>query len=415
MKICLLSAYDNKYGAAIATYRLHRALLKQNLDSLLICQNKVTDDFSVIGPNTKLNRMLGLIRPSLDTVFIRPKGKFQNFSPAWVSSGVVNMVNKLRPDVVHLNWICGGFVSIKDIARIKSNIVWTLHDSWPFTGGCHIPYDCNRFTENCGMCPYFNKTCENDTSRKVWQKKNKTWEKLHIQIVTPSKWLAERAKKSSLFKDKNIAVIPNGLDTDIFKPIKQDIARDILNLPKKRNFILFGSISPLSSYHKGFHLLEKALEYLKTSMNVDYDVLILGSSKPQKDLNLGCNIHYIGHLNDSYSLALAYSAADLFIAPSLQDNLPNTVMESLSCGTPCVAFNIGGMPDMIEHFKCGYLATPFDYEDLANGIAWVLRTNKESDCLKVRAREQIVSHFGVDRIATEYIKIYNNFFSQNLY
>lgn len=173
MKICMLSSYDNKYGAAISTYRLHKALIELGLETRLFCQNKITDDLTVVGPETKFSKMMGLIRPTLDTQLAKTKPLLKNFSPGWISSGIINEVNQYKPDVVHLHWVCGGFLSIKDISKIKSKIVWTFHDSWPFTGGCHIPFTCERFQQNCGNCPYFSGNSTSDISYRILKKKKK--------------------------------------------------------------------------------------------------------------------------------------------------------------------------------------------------------------------------------------------------
>lgn len=402
----MLSSYDNKYGAAIATYRLHRGLIDLGLESRLFCQNKITDDFTVVGPETKPGKMMGLIRPALDMSLVKTKPLLKNFSPGWVSSGIVNKINRIEPDIVHLHWICGGFLSIKDISKIKSRIVWTFHDAWPFTGGCHFPFTCKGFEDNCGNCLYFTKKRRNDISCKILKKKKTFWSNLPVSIVTPSHWLSDMARKSSIFRDKQIKVIPNGIDSDIFKPVPQRTARTILNLPQNEKVILFGSVSPNSDIRKGFQILKKSLKIIRSDGLLDCNIAIFGASPPERSLDLGFPTHYLGRLDDVFSLVLAYSAADVFVAPSIQDNLPNTVMESLSCGTPCVAFNIGGMSEMIQHEENGYLAKPYDHFDLARGIDWVLSKSYEPCALRENSRRMVLAKFKIEDIAKRYIEVY---------
>jgi glycosyltransferase involved in cell wall biosynthesis len=207
----------------------------------------------------------------------------------------------------------------------------------------------------------------------VWQRKAKAWKNIDLTLVSPSAWLAKCASSSSLFKDYRVEVIPYGIDIQKYKPINSQWAREILNLPKDKQILLFGIAGGTSNRWKGFNLLVSALQSLSKSGWKDrIELLVFGSSQPENAVELGFKAHYLGNLADDISLATVYAAADVFVAPSVYDNLPNTVMEAGACGIPSVAFNIGGLPDMIEHCSNGYLAKPYETEDLARGIAWVL-------------------------------------------
>ncbi|MFM6308601.1 MAG: glycosyltransferase, partial [Dolichospermum sp.] len=223
-----------------------------------------------------------------------------------------------------------------------------------------------------------------------------------------SHWLADYARKSSLFQNLRIEVIANGLDAQVYKPIDQKIARNLLNLPLDRKLVLFGAIKSTSDRRKGFHLLEPALRKLSEDKNHknDVELVIFGASPPSEVPNLGLPIHYLGRLNDDIALALLYSAVDVFIAPSVQDNLPNTVMESLACGTPCIAFDIGGMSDMIEHQQNGYLAKHFDIDDLVRGITWVLEDEERLRWLGGNGRKKVEQKFTLEIQAHNYLYIY---------
>lgn len=408
MKILIVNAYDILGGAARATYRLHRALLECGIDSKMLVQIKRSDDYTVIGPETKLKKALGMIRPTLDQLplmFYKRSTKTP-FSPSWLPfSGVISKIKEIRPDIVHLHWICGGMLRIEDIGKIKVPIVWTLHDNWAFTGGCHYIWDCEKYKSNCGACPQLGSSKENDLSRKVWLRKKKTFNKItNITIVAPSKWLAQCAKESSLLKNKNIVNIPNLLDTNLFKPFEKNSARDLWNLPKDKKFVLFGAVAATRDVRKGFKELTQALKQLKLRRE-DIELIVFGSSKPPNDPDFGFKSHYLGHLYDDISLVTLYNAADVVVVPSLQENLSNVIMESLSCGTPVVAFDIGGNGDMIEHKVNGYLAKPFDPEDLARGIEWVLN-NPNYQNLSNNAREKVLREFDSKVVVKKYIELY---------
>jgi glycosyltransferase involved in cell wall biosynthesis len=228
-----------------------------------------------------------------------------------------------------------------------------------------------------------------------------------LTIVTPSRWLADCARKSSLFHDLRIEVIPNGLDSQRYKPVEQKLARDLLNLPQDKQLILFGAMKATSDRRKGFHLLLPALQKLSQIQGQDrIELVVFGASEPREPPDFGFKVNYLGRLNDDISLALVYAAADVFVVPSLEDNLPNTVMESLACGTPCVAFKIGGMPDMIEHGQNGYLAQPYEIEDLAKGIAWVLEDRERYGKLCDRDRQKVEQEFTLELQAHRYLSLY---------
>ena len=359
----------------------------------------------------KLAKGLAKLRPTLDQLplYPYPKRERSPYSVQWLPDNLAAQVAQINPDVIHLHWINGGYLKIETIARFKKPIIWTLHDMWAFTGGCHITKDCMNYTNSCGTCPQLHSNKEKDLSRWIWQRKARAWQNLNLTIVTPSHWLAKCAASSSLLKNVRIEVIPNGLDTQQYKPIEKSVARSILSLPEDKQLILFGAMSATSDPNKGFNFLQSALQNLSQSgWGEQVELVVFGSSQPKNPTELGLKSHYLGRLNDDISLSLVYAAADVFIAPSVQDNLPNTVMESLACGTPCVAFDIGGMPDMIEHQQNGYLAKPFDIDDLARGITWVLEDEERLQKLGSNGREKIEQNFSLEIQAYNYLSVYKD-------
>jgi len=416
MKILIVNTYDILGGAARTAYRLHRSLLSAGIDSKMLVQTKKSDDYTVIPVygDSKIGKAFSLIRPTLDQIplkFYKNRIKIP-FSPAWVPfSKVIEKINEINPDIVHLHWVAVGMIRIEDLPQINKPIVWTLHDEWAFTGGCHYSWNCERFSNSCGACPVLGSDEEYDLSKKVWIRKNKVFKKINMVIVCPSKWLYDCSKKSSLLKDKRHKVIPNPIDVDLFKPVDKSISRKIWNLPQDKKLIAFGAISATSDIRKGFKELSKALYKIADKKNIE--LVVFGSSKPKNPPDFGFKTHYLGHLHDDVSLVTLYSAVDVVVVPSLQENLSNTIMESLACGTPVVAFNVGGNSDMIEHLKNGYLAKPFDTDDLKNGIEWVLNTPNYDELCK-NAREKVLREFDSKIVAKRHIELYEEVLENKL-
>ena len=409
MKVLLLSNYDVKGGAARATYRLHQGLQTIGVNSEILAGYKSSNDETVRLMPTKLGENFKSLRPKLNRLPLKlyPKLGQVIFSPQWVPDSLANEVAKINPDVINLHWVCEGYMQIETLAKFNKPIVWTLHDMWAFTGGCHYSESCDRYIDACGACPQLHSTKDADISRWIWQRKAEAWKKLNLTLVSPSVWLAKCASSSSLLKDCRVEVIPYGIDIKTYKPINREWAREILNLPKDKQIVLFGIAGGTSNRWKGFNLLVSALQSLsKSGWNDRIELLVFGSSQPENDVELGFKAHYLGNLADDISIATVYAAADVFVAPSVYDNLPNTVMEAGACGIPSVAFNIGGMPDMIEHCSNGYLAKPYETEDLARGIAWVLEDAQRHEKLCRNARMKVEAKFTLAVQAREYQSLF---------
>lgn len=411
MKTLILSATDIQGGAARASYRLHQGFKEIDVDCQMLVQIKYGDDSKVLGASASSgigNAMSGL-RLTLDRLPLKSCSySSPSYSAPWLPDRLLSRVNQIDPDVINLHWINGGYLNIETIAKLNRPLVWTLHDMWSFTGGCHYNQECDRYTKSCGICPQIGSKNNWDLSRWVWWRKAKAWKNLNLTIVSPSYWLAKCALNSSLFKNLRIEVIPNGIDTQKYRPISQHIARDLLDLPQDKKLILFGSLQATSDKRKGFHLLQAALQKLSTSTwKESLEVVVFGASRPDNMPILGLKSHYLGVLNDDYSLALVYSAADVFVAPSTQDNLPNTLVEAIACGTPCVGFNIGGIPDIIEHQKNGYLAQPYQIEDFAYGITWIIENQERYEKLSNLARQKAEKEFGFQIQARQYLSLFN--------
>ena len=410
MKILHISTKDLEGGSGRAANRLHQGLKKINIDSQMLVQTKVGDDETVAAPQTFGEKSLAKFGGIVDTIptkfYLRHESI--SFSTQWLPDVIYPRVAQLQPDLIDLHWIHNSHLRIETLAKFTQPMVWTLHDMWAFTGGCHYDAYCGRYVESCGACPQLKSDRHWDLSRWTWQRKSQAWKNINLTIVTPSKWLAKCARSSSLFKNLRIETIPNGLDLQRYKPVERKVVRSLLNLPQNKQLLLFGAMNATSDRRKGFHLLEPALQRLCQSGWQDkIELVIVGASRSHDRADLGFKTHYLGKLHDDISLAQVYAAADVFVAPSLQDNLPNTVVEAISCGTPCVAFNIGGMSEIIEHYSNGYLARAYQIEDLAKGIAWVLEDKQRHQKLSDRARATAERQFAMELQASRYASLYD--------
>ena len=407
MKILIVNISDIQGGASRAAYRLHNSLLAQNVESEMLVAHKSGDDFRVKSINSsKKQKGLNLFRPTIDNVSVTfYKNKTQTaFSPAVVGFfGVIDTINEIAPDIVHLHWICAAMIKLEDLSKINAPIVWSLHDMWAFTGGCHYDEGCQAYEQNCGNCVVLGSNKEYDLSRKVYHRKEKVFAQIdHMTIVGLSRWLSDCAKKSSLLKDKNHICLPNPIDTNLFKSFNKQKARELWSLPKDKQLVLFGAMGATSDPRKGFKELNEALSNL-TDSNIE--LVVFGSSEPEVSQNFGLKTHYMGKLADDISLITLYNAVDVVVVSSLQENLSNVIMESLACGTPVVGFDIGGNSDMIEHKKTGYLVKAFEIDDFATGIQWILNSdNYEELCQYARAK--VLKDFDSAVVATKYIELY---------
>ena len=407
MKVLQLNHSDINGGAARAAYRIHHALRSSGIDSQMLVNVDASGDWSVQGPTSKWAKAISRIRPQLATPLrqLLRTGNPIIHSPAVVPSRWPERINASDADLVHLHWVQGEMLSIADIARIRKPIVWTLHDMWAFCGAEHYTTDHrwrdgylrdNRPAHESGF----------DLNRHTWQRKYKHWRQ-PLQIVCPSQWLADCVQQSALMHDWPVAVVPNPIDLNRWQPIEQRLARQLLGLPQDCPLLLFGAIGGGNDPRKGMDLLLGALAHLRTEPNLqNLQLVVFGQLAPQSPAQLGFPVHYTGHLHDDLSLRALYSAADALMLPSRQDNLPNTGLEAHACGTPVVAFHTGGLPDIVEHQRTGYLAQPFHTQDLAAGISWVLEDPQRRIGLGHAARQRAERLWNPARVAGLCAEVY---------
>jgi glycosyltransferase involved in cell wall biosynthesis len=405
MKVLQLSFSDINGGAARAAYRIHHAVRAAGLDSTMLVSVAESGDWTVAGPGSRFARTMARIRPHA-AMFHRALLRTGNpviHSPGVVPSGWPRRLNGSDADVIHLHWVAGEMLSIRDIGRLKKPGVWTLHDMWAFCGAEHYTDD-HRWQEGYRRDNRPGYESGFDLNRWTSNRKRKHWRR-SMHIVTPSSWLADCVRESALMRDWPVRVVPNPIDTDRWKPLDQGLARSLLGLPAEVPLVLFGAMGGGRDPRKGFDLLLEGLERLRTGRNHDLHLVVFGQVAARQPPDLGFPIHYTGHLHDDLSLRVLYSAADLLVVPSRLDNLPNTGVEAQACGTPVVAFNTGGLPDIVDHLRTGFLATAFDAAELAKGIRWVL-DNSRSENLRANARVRAVSRFSYPVVARQYVEVY---------
>jgi glycosyltransferase involved in cell wall biosynthesis len=408
MKVLFLNTTDRGGGAANAAFRLCQGIKNCGMEAQMLVQTVTRGGGDVLGPETYKHKVLSFINPLIDTMPARlyRNRPLLNFSTGLLPDEVSKRIALLAPDLIHLHWVAQGFAGITAVPHFNRPLVWTLHDFWPFTGGCHYPGQCEKYLHSCGQCPALGSDTSYDLSKLIFRRKQACWRRLDLTLVAPSNWIGDCARRSSLFRDTPVEVIPNGLDLRVFKPVNRKIARELLNLPQEKKLILFGAKSTDDS-RKGFGLLAQALQQLDNKLLKNSELMLFGAGEQSSLPGTTFRMKYVGTLHDEVSLAMLYAAVDAFVAPSLQENLANTVMEALACGTPCVAFNIGGMPDMVEHLRNGYLAKPFDAADLAAGIEYILN-HPDSHELSGNARSKVVREYDINVVAQKHIDLYEH-------
>ena len=408
MKIVHLSTNESNAGAAKAAFRIHEECLINNMDSKFLVQKKISNHQNTIDIKKYRNKFYSSKINSRLNAFPLKAYKLKeknNWSPSFFSYANVNKIKEIQEaDIIVIYWICEGYLSISGIKKLldlNKPIIWRFSDMWPFTGGCHYSYGCSKYSKACFKCPELNSSLEYDLSKIMFNKKIKLWnDTSNLTIVTPSKWLMNSVKKSHIFKNTKTMIIPTGVDINIFKEFNKTKSRLKLGLPEDKKLLLFGAVSPYQDRRKGGSYLLEALQLFKDISQTN--LVTFGSNKELEKVNSLKN-HNLGYVSSDEKMALIYSSCDVFIAPAIEENLANTVLEAMACGTVVVAFNVGGMSDAIDHKVNGYLAEPNNVLDLKNGIDWAL---KNSDKVNILAREKIENKFSQKIAIQRYRKLY---------
>ena len=426
MRILILNTSDNMGGAAIAARRLLHALHYTGHEVRMLVRDKTTDDplVSAVDAN-RWAKVIDRGRIFVANGFSRDK--------MWLTdAGFYGLKVTDHPlfkwaDVIHLHWVNQGFLSLAEIGRILRSgkkIVWTMHDMWPVTGICHHAVDCVKFhspsNEYGGGCHHCEQLClpsGRDVSYSVFRQKAQLYGKTKITFVACSRWLADQARKSALTQGHSVTDIPNPIDTDLFAPniAQQPSSNSPLHstlyplsskestLSSNRKRILFASAN-VSDERKGIQYLVRACEQLSDLREQVELVVIGGKSSGVERMFDGWTVRVLPYATEERDMASLNASVDVFVTPSLQENLPNTIMEAMACGTTCVGFNVGGIPEMIDHLSNGYVARLRDTADLANGLRTAL-TN--SDLWGQAARGKVLANYSLTSIAARYSALYS--------
>ena len=412
MRVLIVNTSEKTGGAAVAANRLMDALNNNGVKAKMLVRDKETEDITVVSLPRSLRLQWNFLWERWCVFWHLHFSRQRLWEVDMATSGtdITRLREFQEADVIHLSWINQGMLSLKNIRKIIRSgkpVVWTMHDLWPATGICHYARGCNRYASACGNCPLLpNKGSKNDLSAKIFRRKKELYHRGAISFVTCSRWLEKQAKGSGLFVGQRITNIPNPIDTHVFCPQDQAEARLRAGLPADKHIILFVS-QRVTDERKGMRYFIEAIDRLVArypEMKENTAIAILGGHS--EEVNLTLPSYSLGYVSDEKQIVAIYNSADAFVLPSLEDNLPNTIMESMACGVPGIGFRVGGIPEMIDHQQNGYVANYRDTEDLASGIHWVL---EEADraALKHACLQKVAQNYSQHAVALKYIEVYN--------
>ncbi|MEG2573705.1 MAG: glycosyltransferase family 4 protein, partial [Bacteroides sp.] len=410
MRVLLINTSERIGGAAVATSRLMEALKNNGIKAKMLVRDKQTDQISVVELRRTRKHIWNFIWERLVIWKANHFKKNNLFSVDIANTGtdITALPEFQQADVIHLHWINQGMLSLKNIKKIVASgkpIVWTMHDMWPCTGICHHAGQCENYKKGCHNCPFiYGGGSKKDLSYRIFKKKNKIYEQANINFVTCSQWLEGLAKSSALFKRQSVTNIPNTINVNLFKSRDKVEARDKCRFPQDKKLLLFGSVK-ITDKRKGIDYLVEACQILVEKypeMKEKIAVVAFGNQSKQLESILPFTVYAQDFVSDEKKLVDIYNAVDLYVTPSLEENLPNTIMEAMACGIPCIGFNVGGIPEMIDHLHNGYVAQYKSAEDFANGIRWAL-TESEYHNLSEAAYRKVVANYSESIIAKRYI------------
>lgn len=414
MRVLIVSTSEKAGGAALAAERLVEALINNGVKTKMLVAEKVTDSINVAQLPNKLRYNINFLWERW-CLFLKLHFSRKNLFAIDIANAgtdITRLPEFKEADIIHLHWINQGMLSLSGIRKILVSgkpVVWTMHDIWPATALCHITLGCNNFKSACRKCKYLpSGGSNNDLSARVWQRKQNMLKGHTVHFVACSKWLENEAKQSALLKRHVVKSIPNTIDTQVFAKSDKKTARERLGLPQDKRLVLFVS-QRVTNEFKGMDYLVEACNKL-TAENKKWKentamVILGGHAEEVAERFAPLPVIPLGYINDTQSVVDAYNAADIFVLPSLSENLPNTIMEAMACGVPCVGFDIGGIPEEIDHKLNGYVARYRDADDLAAGLYWtVYEANHE--LLSANASAKVHSTYSQQSVAKKYISLY---------
>lgn len=411
MRVLIVNTSESGGGAAIAARRLVEALNNNGVKAKMLVRDKVSDQITVAGVRQSWGTRLGVLweRFCIFAANGFDRGSLFRVDTSGVGTDITKSSEFKEADVIHLHWINQGFLSLGVIRRIVESgkvVIWTMHDEWPFTGICHYSGSCVGFKSACGRCPLVGGKKDGDLSRRVFRRKQHMLRGGRVVFVACSEWLGGLAAESALLMGREVVCIPNTINSHTFCPGDVAEARRRWNLPSGKRLLLFGS-PKATDPRKGLDFLVEACGLLKQGVGdfSDVGVVVVGRNGESVAGLFPFPVYVLDFVDDERRMALLYNAVDAYVTPSLEDNLPNTVMEAMMCGVPCVGFRVGGIPEMIEHKVSGYLAEERNAADLAEGIRFVLDV-EHAGGLRAESRRLAMARYGETHIASRYISLY---------
>lgn len=415
MRVLIVNTSEKTGGAAVAANRLMEALNNNGVKARMLVRDKTTDCITVVSLGHGLfNRWRFLWERWCIFCHLHFSRKHLfDIDTGRCGTDITSLREFKEADIIHLNWINQGMLSLKDIKKVLDSgkpVVWTMHDIWPATALCHITLDCRKYLRGCAKCPLLPKvTLCGDLARKIWLKKKRILQdKNNICFVACSKWLAGEAGRSMLLTGQKVESIPNPIDTRVFYPGDKEAARRLAQLPQGKRLICFVA-QRVSNVNKGMSYLIEACDMLAEQhpdMLEDTGIVIMGGDAGDFADRFKFPVYPLGYISDTQKTAIVYNAVDVFVTSSLSENLPNTIMEAMACGVPCVGFNVGGIPEMIDHGKNGYVAAYRNAADLARGIYYVLAEGHGKE-LGLKAVSKVNTCYSQQVVAMKYIEVYN--------
>ena len=420
MRVLIVNTSEWTGGAAVAASRLMEALNNNGVKAKMLVRDKETDRLTVAAvPGQKWMQFYFLWERFV--VWLRLHFNRKHLFEVDIANcgaDVTQLPEFQKADVVHLHWINQGMLSLKGIRKILNTgkpVVWTMHDIWPATAICHLTLDCRNFETQCAHCRLLpGSGSTNDLSTQIWKRKQQMLNDRQITFVTCSQWLAGEAQKSALLKGQRVVSIPNPIDTHIYTPKDKQQARQRVGLPTEGRIILFAS-QRVTNRNKGMGYLLEACRLLAEQYpekKEDITVAILGGHAEEIEGQLPFRTCPLGYVNDEQRIVDIYNAADVFVLPSLSENLPNTIMEAMACGVPSVGFRIGGIPEEIDHQQNGYVADYCSSEDLARGIWWTLY-EADHEAVRKACLQKVAHNYSQQSVANRYLEVYESLHRHN--
>lgn len=411
MNILIISTSERAGGAAVAASRLAMALNDNGVKAKMLVRDKQTDRLRVIDLPKSWKLKFNFVWERF-CIWIANKFSRENlFAVSIANSGtdITHLPDFQKADIIHLHWINQGMLSLKNIQKIIASgkpVVWTMHDMWNMTGICHYAGDCEQYkSARCTNCSLIS----GSYSKTIFKQKEKLYAHSKIAFIACSQWLERIANGSDLLEKMNVTNIPNAINTNLFLPAEKSELRKKYRLPEDKKLLLFGSMK-LTDKRKGIEYLIEACQIFTQRYAIHKEnigIVMMGNRSEEIANLLPFPVYSVGFLTKESEITAIYNASDLYVTPSIEDNLPNTIMEALACGTPCVGFNVGGIPEMIDHRQNGYVAEYKSAEDLAAGIYWSLFEANTTE-LRENARQKVLCNYSEDIIAKRYIELYES-------